>query len=205
MNKLKQAVAALLLLVCVPMARANSDPVTLETHWNEKTVSIAYVGVTTFTFDVGGFGPAGFAINGGTQVLNGVDGTVYGSTVPIVLNSSTTAPAQNVVGFDYSFLAIGSTCTLKIAQTLKTPPPIGIGIRSGNTGSITNYNSPYPAANFALTAPVISTSSAILMPSNVLYTHTFRAKVTNPIFIGAGLTPGTTYLLTVDYGVPNIQ
>ncbi len=204
MNRLKAATLALLFVACAPRAHANSDPVTVETKWNEKTVSITTTGVTSLTFDVGGFGAAGYAILGGSYTANGVDGTTYGSLLTI------TTMTYNVVGSDYVFYASATLSTtfpsLKIVQTLKTPVPNGIGIRNSNgvVFSSSAFNTPYPAANF-FTAPVISTSTTITEPNGVLVQHTFRAKVANPIFLLTGLTSSATYMLTVDYLIPALQ
>ena len=203
MNRLAKTFLALGLLFAAPFARATGDQVTMETKWNEKTVSITTFGVTSVTLDVGGFGGAGYAINGGTQVLNGVDGTVWGSTAPIVLNSTSTLPARNVVGSNYIAYST-STFTLQIAQTLKTPPPLGAGSRNGNTTAYTVQNTPYPSANF-FTVPVISTSAPINVPAGVLWTDAFRANTVNPIFYLSNLSKGASYYLTVDYLVPEIQ
>lgn len=184
------AAAAVLLLSRAIPAFAAADPSTMEVKWIEKTVSITTTGVTSFTFDPGGYGAAGFAVVGGTKVSNGTDGTTQGSTVAVV------AADRNVVGFDWSFLAQGSTATLKIAQTTATPAPRGLTAQNRSS-----FDNPFPASYY-LTAPSISTSSAIMLPAGVQYYHAFRAQVTNPVFILSSLTAASTYTLTVNVGYP---
>lgn len=197
---------AALLLGSVMSARAAADPVSVEVKWNEKTVSITTTGVTSATFDIGGFGAYGAAFLGNPAKFNGVDGSTYGQATVV------TSTWSNVTAFGYVFYASATLSanfpSLQIAQTIKMPTPNGYGLRqpsnmSGYTSTST-YNSPYPTANF-FTAPVTSTSTTITEPNGVLVTHHFRAQVTNPIFYMTGLTSSATYMLTVDYGVPRAQ
>ena len=200
MNRITAALAVLLLS---SFSRAQ-QVLTVESKWNEKTVSITTTGVTSAIFDIGGFGGAGGMILGNTGSANGVDGTTYGATSVI------TSTWTNVVGFDYVFYASATLSTtfpnIKIAQTIKMPTPSGVGFNGWNQNvrSTTSYSTPYPVSYF-FTAPVISTSSAITVPNGVLFPHTFRAQVQNPVFILSGLTSSATYMLTVDYGVPHLQ
>ncbi len=198
MKRLVTAVAAALLLSRAVPALALADAVTVETKWNEKTVSVTTTGVTSLTLDVGGFGAAGGMVVGNTATTNGTDGTTQGAS------SVVTSTWTNVVGFDYSFLALGSTATLKIAQTIKMPVPLGVGIRGPNQTirSTSTYTVPYPAS-YLFTVPLISTSTAIVEPVGVLVTHSFRAQVQNPVFILTNLTASGTYTLTVNYGLPH--
>ncbi len=189
MNRTTMALAAFL-FVCAPSARA-SAPVSIETNWNEKTVAIATTGVTSLTFDVGGFGASGGAVLYRAATFNGVDGTTYGAATVV------TSTWTNVTAFDYTIFALGSTATLKIAQLIKMPAPLG-------TSNPSSYTSPRPLDN-SFSVPLISTSAAITIPVGVQHTHVFRAKVTNPVFILTNLSAAATYFLTVNYGVPNIQ
>jgi hypothetical protein len=196
MNRIAVALAVLLLS---SFARAQ-QVLTVESKWNEKTFSKTVTGVTSATFDIGGFGSAGGMVLGNTGTANGVDGTTYGAT------SIITSTWTNVVGFDYVFYASATLSTtfpsLQIAQTLKMPTPAGVGFNNGNQNvrSTTTYNTPYPSSYF-FTVPLISTSSVITEPNGVLVQHSFRAQVQNPVFILTGLTASATYMLTVDYGV----
>ena len=187
MNRLA---AALAIMLVSSFAHALA-PVSVETDWNEKTVSLTTTGVSAATVDVGGFGSSGFAVLGGSYTANGVDGVAAGTVLTV---SSAT---KNAIGFDYWFYSAASSATLKIAQTLKTPTnPV-----PANTAS---YNTPAPS-QYYFNVPVISTSTAITLPSATIVSHTFRALVSNPIFYLSGLSPSATYTLTVDYGVPHLQ
>lgn len=202
MNRLKAAAAAafVLVLACSLPARASGDQVTMETKWNQKTFSISTTGVTSATFDIGGFGAQGYKLVGSSYTQNGVDGTTYGAVAVAV--SST----PNVVGSNYLAYSTNSF-SLQISQTVKTPAPLGLGVHgNGNTTvtSTSTFNSPYPTANF-FTVPVISTSAVINVPASVLWTDSFRANTVNPIFRLTSLNTGATYYLTVDYLVPEIQ
>lgn len=200
MTQINKFILALLLLVLAPLARAGSDPVTVETKWVTKTFSISTTGVTAATFDLGGFGAQGYAVPGGTYVQNGVDGTTYGAVVSI---SSAT---KNVVGFNYAALASGGSASLQIVQTLKTPPPLGSGVHSnGGAGFVSTaaYTSQYPAS-YLITAPLISTSSVITAPNNIAVSDTFQAVVTNPIYVFTGLTSAATLYFSADYGLAPI-
>jgi hypothetical protein len=191
MNRLTVTLAALL-LACASLARAGSDPVTIETKWNEKTVSYTTTSVTAATFDPGGFGASGFAIIGGKYITNGVDGTTAGASVTI------TTATKNIIASDYWFNATGSTASLQIAQTVKTPPPAG-----SNVKTTSGFNTNAPTVNF-FSAPVISTSSAIIFPTGTTI-QSFRAQVANPVYILSGLMPSATYTLTLNYLVPAAQ
>ena len=179
-------------------------PVTIETQWNEKTASISTSGVTSFTFDVGGFGGYGYAIVNATYTQNGVDGTTWGSTATV---STTTA---NVLLSSYSLYPIGGGGTYTISQTLKTPPksPVLYANISGVNG-VNNTNtflatSNFPSAVFFV-SPQISTSSTINIISGTPYSHDARGKITNPVFTFSGLTAAATYYLSVDFLLPAIQ
>ena len=197
MNRLKSAALAALLLAVAPLARA-LNLVSIETDYNQNTVSITTVGVTSFTLDVGGFGTAGYAVLGSSYITNGTDGTTAGATVLITTNT------KNVVGFSYSFLPQGAAGTLQYSQTVKFPAPKGTGALNGNGGSVSPQNTPYPSANF-FTAPVISTSTLIVVPSLTPWSDSFWAKTTNPIFYATSLTASATYTLTVSFGIPERQ
>lgn len=196
MNRLKQATAALLLLAFAPFVRAQQI-LTIETKWNEKTVSITTTGVTSMMLDVAGFGAYAAPVLGNPARFNGVDGTVYGAGTVV------TSTWTDVAAFDYTMYSSATLAAtfagLQIAQTLKTPPAAGT-----NAKTTSGFNSPAPTSNF-FSAPVISTSTVITIPNGVLFQHAFRAQVKNPIFYLTGLTANDTYTLTVDYGVPHIQ
>lgn len=170
-----------------------AQPITLETKWTQKTFSISTTGVTSLTIDVAGFGAAGYNLPGTTRTLNGVDGTVYGATV-----TATTADV-NIVGFSWSGLAIGGSASMRISQTVKTPPARG----SANASSAA-FNSPFPGAN-NFSVPLISTSSAIVFPNSVSVSEKFSAQTTNPVFTFTGLTSAATLYFSLDYGVPKVQ
>ncbi len=191
MNRLK--LAAIMLLAFASKSYAAADPVSIETKWNVKTFSISTTGVTSATFDIGGFGAAGYAILGGTQVANGVDGTTYGTNVTITTNT------VNVIGFSYSALPLGGSASLQIAQTIRTPAPAGTNQKNPN-----GFNTNFPGAAY-FTTPQISTSSAISIPNSVPMSDTFTAEVKNPVFIFSGLTSAATLYFSVDYGVPGAQ
>ncbi len=186
------ALYALMACILAAPAHASADPTTLEVKWIEKQVQLTTTSVTSATFDIGGFGAVGGTIYPSTTTgtSNGSDGTTINS------QSIVTSTWTNVVAFDYSLITVGSTATLKIAQTVRMPPP-----RGSVNGSPLAFNSPYPA-NYYINAPVISTSSAINIPINTQYVHQFRAQVTNPVFILSNLSAAATYFLTVSYGVP---
>lgn len=190
MNRL--ATIALLLLAIALPARALS-PVTVETIWTQKTFSISTTGVTSATFDIGGFGAQGFNKPGGTYTANGTDGTTYGAPLSVTTNT------VNVVGFSWSALSIGGDASLKISQTIKMPTPLG----SANASSF-SFNNPSPMAN-NFSVPLISTSSAIGLPNNVAFGSTFWAQTANPVFAFTGLTASATLYLTVEYGIPRVQ
>lgn len=181
------------------LSHAAADPVTVETKWVQKTFSISTTGVTSTSFDIGGFAAYGYAILGTTYTANGVDGTTLGAVLTVDTNT------VNVVGLSYSALPLGGSASLKIAQTVKTPPPhapFGFGVQSSTV--ITAGNSPFPGA-YNFVAPVISTSAAIVIPNSSPWSDTFQAQTSNPIFYFTGLTSGATLFFTVDYAVPRPQ
>lgn len=190
MTKLKTLCAAVALLACAMPAIA--QPVTLETRWTQKTFSISTTGVTSLTIDVAGYGAAGYNLLGTTRTLNGVDGTVYGATI-----TATTADV-NIVGFSWSGLALGGSASLRVSQTVKTPPARG----SANASSA-GFNSPFPGSN-NFSVPLISTSTAIILPDSVSVSQKFTAQTTNPVFVFTGLTAAATLHFTLDYGVPKV-
>lgn len=192
MNRLKMAAVAVLLSIAAS-ARAQ-QVLTVETKWNEITVSTTITGVTSATFDIGGFGGFGYAGLGNAAKFNGTNGTTFGQSTVV------TSTWTNVVAFDYVFYASATLSTtfpgLQIAQTVSTPPPPG-----ANAKNPASFNTNFPGSLYS-TVPVISTSSVITEPNGVLVQNSFRARVQNPIFYLTGLTSGATYVLTVDYGVP---
>jgi len=190
MNRIKMAVAALILACAIP---SFSQPVTLESKWNEKTVHLTTTSVTSATFDPAGFGAAGGMILGNTAHFNGTDGTTLNGAS--VVSSTWT----NIIAFDYSILAIGGTATMRIAQTIKMPMP-----RGSTNASSALFNSPFPGAN-NFSVPVISTSPAITIPASAQQNHTFRAQVMNPVFLLTNLSAAATYHLTITIGVPRLQ
>lgn len=200
-NRLLTAALAALLLTAGGLRASAQQVVTVETKWNEKTVSMTTTSVTSAILDVMGFGAAGGGLLGNTYVQNGTDGTTAGTTSTIV----STTPINGVL-FDYSFYAQGSTGTLKIAQTIKMPVPLGVGIRNGNgvLTSTSTFSKPYPVS-YIFTVPVISTSSAIIEPSGTVVTASMRAQVQNPVFLLSNLSTSATYTLTLNYGVPYQQ
>lgn len=190
MNRLAVLVSLLVSIGVIP-ARAIA-PVSIETNWNVKTFSISTTGVTSATFDIGGFGADGYAIQGHSYRANGVDGTTLGAVSTVSSNTT------NVVGFSYSALPIGGGANLQIAQTIRTSPPAGLVSQS------TNFNSQFPGAAY-FTVPLISTSSVIATPASVPIADVFPAVVTNPIFYFTGLTSAATLYFSVDYGIPRQQ
>ena len=191
----KRAWIVAALLIAPRLAMAAADPVSLEVKWNVKTMAISTTGVTSFTLDPGGFGSAGYAVVGGTQVQNGVDGTTLGNQVAI------TTMTQNVVGFSYTVLPVGGIAQLQWTQTIKTPPPSAVKLSSP---SAMGYNNPSPWMNY-FSVPQISTSSIITVPSGTAFIGNFEAQVSNPIFYFTGLTASGTTYVTIDYGVPRSQ
>ena len=191
MKRLK-TIAAGLLFALVGL-RAAAQPITLETKWNQKTFSISTTGVTSLTIDVAGYGSAGYNLLGAVRTLNGLDGTVYGST------AATTTSDVNVTGFSWAALAQGADGTMQMTQTIKTPPARG----SANASS-SAFNSPFPDAN-NFSVPLISTSSTQRLPSGVGLSDRFSAQVTNPIFYFTNLTSAATLHFTLIYGVPKVQ
>lgn len=189
-------VAAALLLA--PRASALA-PVSIETAWNHKTFSISTTGVTSATFDIGGFGSNGYARPGDTYTQNGVDGTTLGAAVNVTTNTT------NVVGFNWSALPVGGGASLQISQTIKTPPlnpPFRFGVQSSTV--IPTFNSPAPMAN-SFIVPLISTSSTITIRDGVSVSDTFTAQVANPRFIFTGLTAAATLYFSASYGIPRVQ
>ncbi len=198
MIRIKTAAFALLLLACFMPARALA-PVAIETNWNQKTFSISTTGVTSATFDIGGFGAQGYARLGDTYTANGVDGTTYGASLTVTTNTT------NVVGFSWSALPVGGSAVLQISQTIKTPaprPPRGFGVQSSTV--IPTFNSPAPMAN-SLTVPLISTSTTITIRDAVSVSETFTAVVKNPRFIWTNLTAAATLYFSASYLVPASQ
>ena len=195
MNRLKQMVAAALLLACAPISHSQ-QVLTVEQKWNEKSVAISTTGIQSLYFDISGFGTTGYAILGGTYTANGVDGIPFGTLVAITTtnyNSLTSAI------FDYTILSLGATAQLQISQTIKTPAAAGTNQK--NSGA---FNSPFPGSEY-FTGAVVSSSSWITIPANTLYTQYFRAQVQNPILNFSGLTKAATLYLQVNYGVPHLQ
>jgi hypothetical protein len=204
MNRLQTALA-LLLLAFAPLARA-INPVSLETDWNLNLFSISTVGVSALTADVGGFGAAGYAVVGNKYLANGTNGTTYGASLTV----STATP--NVVGFSYSALVVGGTASMQVTQTLNTPAK-AVGSASTTTGPYPNptgtgtfgtFTTPNPV-EWTFTAPVISTSSVIPLPSGVSFSGTFEAVVSNPIFYFTNLTAGATLYITSDFGTRKLK
>lgn len=195
--KLTAALAALIL--AFSSTSKATDPVSIETKWNVKTFSISTTGVTSATFDIGGFNAQGYAILGGTYTANGVDGTTLGTILAITTNT------VNVVGFSWSALPIGGLANLQISQTIKVPPPHpGYIYGVASSTNIPKFNSPAPMAN-AFVTPLISTSSTIVIPNSVPLSASFEAETTNPRFIFTGLTAAATLYFTTNYGIPRVQ
>lgn len=192
------------ILLLSPFARALAydAPVTVETKWVSKTFAISTSAFSATTLDIGGFGAAGHAVLGNNYTQNGVDGTTLGASVAVTTNT------VDVIGLSWkAYIVSGATTTarLQITQTTKTPVPSGHfqgGVfYSTNT---TNGNSPFPGA-YTTTAPTISTSSYITIPSGVLWQDTFQAQTQNPIFHFDNLNTSATLYFTVDYAVPRPQ
>lgn len=200
MKKIKRAIFAILMAaIAAPVffpaqtARAAADPVSIEVKWIEKTYSShTILGATSATFDIGGFGSAGYAVIGNTMVQNGVDGTNEGTTATVSTNTF------NIVGFDWWAEVVGSSATLQIAYTEKTPVSAQIRV---STTAPQSFNSPAPMG-YAFTLPKISTSSIIALPPSTPLSHTFKAQVSNPRFIFTNLTANATLYFFTDYGVP---
>ena len=198
MNRIKIATYVIAFLAC-SMPVAALAPVTIETAWNHKTFSISTTGVTSATFDIGGFGSQGYARSGDTYTENGVDGTTLGTVVSVTTNTT------NVVGFSWSALTVGGAGSLQISQTIKTPErrgSLGFGIQSST--SIPSFTSPFPGA-YTLTAPQISTSSTISLRDSVSVSDTFTAQVSNPRFIFTSLTAAATLYFSTSFGSPRAQ
>lgn len=189
MNRL----AALILLASLSLPARAIAPVSIETNWNVKTFAISTTGVTSVTFDIGGFGGFGRAVAGSSATFNGVDGTTYGQSTVV------TSTWTNIVGFSYSALPIGGSANLQVAQTIKTPPATGTNITNSS-----GFNSQVPGAAY-FTVPLISTSATIPIPNSVPYGAAFKAVATNPVFVFTGLTSAATLYFTVDYGIPRVQ
>jgi hypothetical protein len=196
---MKRLILGLLALLAISGRASALDPKTIETDWNQKTFSISTSGVTSATFDIGGFGANGFAILGSSYTQNGVDGTTYGATAVV---SSTT---KNVVGFDYIAFSSNSF-SMQISQTLRTPVNPVPSCSSAAVPSGTFWAQSSMPSSYCNSAPVISTSSVINFPPSQtipLYVE-FRAVTSNPIFRLTNITAGSTVYLTVDYGIPRV-
>ena len=190
---------AVLLLALAGGPAAALAPVGIETNWNQKTFSISTTGVTSATFDIGGFGSQGYARIGDTYTENGVDGTTLGNVVDVTTNTT------NVVGFNWSALAVGGAGSLQISQTIKTPErrgALGFGVQSST--AIPGFNSSFPGA-YTLVVPLISTSSTISLRDSVSISDTFTAQTANPRFIFTNLTAAATLYFSTSYGTARAQ
>ncbi len=142
------------------------DLKTIETDYDWHISQKLCTGATTCVFDVAGLG------------------------------AGVSASTQNVAGFKFFVLPIGSTATFTIAQIARV-----YGSTLTAPGSFNDSGHP---TTWYGSSVLMSTSSAIVVFPGVsqkdAYAGTFEALTTNPYFSLSGLTvSGTTYI-TCEYG-----
>jgi hypothetical protein len=172
MNRLKQMVAAALLLACAVRAHAVNN-IMFDVDYNWQVGASSFTSVTSKTVAFNPFLPvAGYFIGGSTP---------------------------NVVGYSFQFLPVGSSGTFSISQTTATFSPLAQNT-TGYTSlpaprTLDNINQvPIISTSTNITVPAGTTL-------HDAYSDTFRAKTENPVFNFTSLNPAATYYLYWTMGV----